>query len=212
MKSSIGDASEPQLKFVTKELSLATWPDFMKLFTQGNGWDHCFCVHFHRACSLPKSEWLPTRAERGVRNRRVQKKLLERNESHGILVYAESEPVGWCQFGLADELPRFDNSKNYRGGALDSTLRGKNKLWRISCFVVDRQFRRRGIAGIALKAALRSIKKRGGGIVESFPLSDLQGQSFGNASTGGTVSMFKKEGFAIMSHFGNFNVVMRREI
>lgn len=212
MRSSSRDNFETQAKYITKELSRATWPDFVKLFTQGNGWDHCFCVHFHRACSLPKSEWLPTRAERGIRNRRVQKKLLERNESHGILVYAEGQPVGWCQFGSAGELPRFDNSKNYREAALDSAGQVRKGLWRISCFVVARQFRRRGIAGIALRAALASIEKRGGGIVESFPLANLRGQSFGNASTGGTVSMFKKEGFSVVSQFGNFNVVMRREI
>jgi acetyltransferase (GNAT) family protein len=212
LNSPIGKASEPRLKFVTKDLSLATWPDFVKLFTQGNGWDHCFCVHFHRACSLPKSEWLPTRSARAVRNRRVHKKLLERNESHGILVYAEGQPVSWCQYGAAEELPRFDNSKSYRAAALDSAALGKKKLWRISCFVVHRHFRRCGIAGIALKGALRSIEKRGGGTVESFPLADLRGQSFGNASTGGTVSMFTKEGFAVVSRFGNFNVVMRREI
>jgi predicted GNAT family acetyltransferase len=205
-------SSSNKEKYSTKELTLKTWPDFVKLFTQGNGWDHCFCVHFHRACSLPKREPLATRAERAVRNHRVQKGLLACGESHGILVYAAADVVGWCQYGRAEELPRFENSRNYRVAALGDTRSKKNNLWRISCFVVDRKFRKRGIAAVALKAAPHSIERSGGGIVESFPMANLAGQSFGNATTGGTVSMFKKEGFAVVAPFGNFNVVMRREI
>jgi GNAT superfamily N-acetyltransferase len=196
-------------KYETRELSAKTWPDFVKLFTQGNGWDHCWCVHFHRACAVPKDKWLATRAERGVRNRRMQKSLLDRGCSHGILVYVEGEPVGWCQYGLKEELPRIDSNRNYRGIA---AAENAEKVWRITCFVVDRKFRRRGIAGAALRAALKSIATKGGGLVEAFPVENWEGKAFGNMSTNGTVSMFKKEGFKIVAPFGNTNVVMRRTI
>jgi GNAT superfamily N-acetyltransferase len=192
----------------TKELSKKTWPDFVRLFSQKNGWDHCWCVHFHRPCSVPKSEWLHTRAERAARNRREQRKLLESGRSHGILVYEKGEPVGWCQYGPREEFPRIDNGRNYRGLApKDST----EKLWRITCFVVDRNYRRRGIAGTALKAALETIKKKGGGLVEAYPVARWEG-SFGNVSTHGTVSMFEKAGFKTVAPFGNTNVLMRRSI
>jgi hypothetical protein len=79
----------------TKELSKKTSPDFVKLFSPASGWQHCWCVHFHRRCSLPKSEWLNTLAERGVRNRREQRMMVERGRSHGIIVYVDGEPVGW---------------------------------------------------------------------------------------------------------------------
>jgi GNAT superfamily N-acetyltransferase len=158
----------------TKELSKKTWPDFVRLFSQKNGWDHCWCVHFQRPCSVPKSEWLPTRAERAVRNRRVRRKLLESGRSHGILVYEKGEPVGWCQYGPREEFPRIDNGRNYRGLAPEG---GAEKLWRITCFVVDRKYRRRGIAGTALKAALEAIKKRGGGLMRPIRLRDGKGLS-----------------------------------
>jgi hypothetical protein len=47
--------------YTTKELSTKTWRDFERLFSQENGWDFCQCMHFQGPCSLPKSEWLPTR-------------------------------------------------------------------------------------------------------------------------------------------------------
>jgi hypothetical protein len=48
-----------------------------------------------------------------VRNRREKRDLVERGHAHGILVYANGEPVGWCQYGPREELPRI----NYRGFA-----------------------------------------------------------------------------------------------
>jgi 3-methyl-2-oxobutanoate hydroxymethyltransferase len=43
-------------------------------------------------------------------------------------------------------------------------------LWRISCFVTDKKHRRRGGASAALAAALESIRRKGGGVVEAYPI------------------------------------------
>jgi ribosomal protein S18 acetylase RimI-like enzyme len=198
-------------KYVVKELSPATWSDFADLFSRGNGWDFCWCMHFHRCRRLPKTEKL-RRAERSVANHRDKKQLVASGKTHGVLVYANDgyanvEPVGWCQYGRAEELPRIDDDPNYRGPTPEA-----KKLWRITCFVVDKRYRRRGIAALALKAALASIKKQGGGLVEAYPVADWEGVSFGNSSTHGTVSMFEKQGFKVVGLFGRRNVVVRREV
>jgi len=207
--------------YTTKELTKRTWRDFEKLFSQGNGWDHCQCTHFQRPCPLPKEQWLRSRAERSVRNRWEKRKLVDHGRAHGILVYTNGEPVGWCQYGRAEELPRIDNSRNYRALA---PQQGSIHLWRITCFVVDRKHRRRGVASLALQATLESIKKKGGGLVEAYPLinwdtlcrSEMRRRghvpSFGNMSTHGTVSMFEKQGFEMVAPFGNSNVLMRRTV
>src|SRR5215469_14027318 len=82
--------------YTTKDLTVRTWPDFVSLFSKGNGWDFCWCMHFQRPRTLPKGQRRRTRAERGVRNRRQKKELVEHGLAHGILVYAKGEPVGWC--------------------------------------------------------------------------------------------------------------------
>jgi GNAT superfamily N-acetyltransferase len=186
--------------YTTKELSTKTWRDFQELFSRGNGWDFCQCMHFQRWCSLPKSEWLPTRTERGVRNRRQKKKLVERGCAHGILVYADRKPVGWCQYGPAKELPRIDNSRKYRKLALEA---GAEKLWRITCFAVLKNHRKHGVASAALNAALEAIQKKGGGLVEAYPITRWETRAFGNESTHGTFSMFKKAGFKVVAPFGS---------
>jgi GNAT superfamily N-acetyltransferase len=207
--------------YTTKELSNRTWRDFEKLFSQGSGWDHCQCIHFQRPCPLPKDQWLRSRAERTVRNRREKRELVKRGRAHGILVYASGEPVGWCQYGPREELARIDSNRNYRGLAPEQ---GSMNLWRITCFVVDRKHRRRGVAAAALRAALESITKKGGGLIEAYPLiawdklrrSEIRRRgrvpSFGNVSTHGTVSMFERQGFKAVAPFGILNVLMRRMV
>jgi ribosomal protein S18 acetylase RimI-like enzyme len=158
---------------------------------------------------LPKDQWLPTRKLRAARNRREQKRLIAQGSSHGILIYANGAPAGWCQYGPREELTRIDSNRTYRVPAPEIK---EGKFWRITCFVVDRKYRRRGIAGEALAAALESIKQQGGGIVEAYPVARWEGKSFGNMSTHGTVSMFKQAGFKHVASFGNTNIVMRKTI
>jgi hypothetical protein len=68
------------------------------------------------------------------------------------------------------------------------------------------------LGGAALRAALEAIEKRGGGLVEAYPVEDWEGAAFGNMSTHGTVSMFEKAGFKVIAPFGSTNVLMRRTV
>jgi len=169
-------------------------------------------MHFHRPHRLPKNEWLHTRAERGARNRREKLELVERGRSHGILVYAKGQPVGWCQYGPREELLRIDNGRKYQG----LVPAGTGKLWRITCFAVLKERRKRGVASAALKAALEAIRSKGGGLVEGYPIARWKSYAFGNESTHGTASMFEREGFKVAAPFGSTkfstHVLMRRTV
>ncbi len=166
-------------------------------------------MHHHvSSYSLPENREPRTRSERAVRNRRKKAELVEKGCAHGILVYAEGEPVGWCQYGPRKELPRTDNSQSYRRLGLED---GTGRMWRITCFVVDKQHRRRGVATVGLRAALEAIKKKGGGLVEAYPVSKTDQGS--NYLYCGTMNMFEKAGFKKVAPFGTgrtVTVVMRR--
>lgn len=198
--------------FTTKELSRKTWPDFVKLFSQGNGFDHCWCMHFQRPCGQSAQNHLP-RSKRSAINRREKKSLVDCGCAHGIIVYSDGAPVGWCQYGSQKELPRMDKSRKYQALALEET---KKPLWRITCFAVLKSYRRRGVGTVALRAALESIRKKGGGIVEGFPVSRWDSRAFGNESTHGTASMFERAGFKAVAPFGSnkfsSSVLMRTSV
>ena len=200
-------------EFSTKELSIQTWPDFEKLFLKqgvvGDGW-WCWCMHHQRSQSVPLIEEPRTRDEWAVRNRREKRGLVEKGCAHGILVYADGEPAGWCQYGSREELPRVDSSPRYRRLALEN--RGE-RMWRITCFVVDQKYRRRGVAGAGLRAALEAIRKKGGGLVEAYPVSKTDQGS--NYIYSGTVRMFEKAGFKTIAPLATgrtATAVMRKTI
>ncbi len=86
-------------------------------------------------------------------------------------------------------------------------------MWRITCFVVDEKYRGKGVATIALKAALQAIRQKGGGLVESYPVSETDQGS--NYIYCGTVSMFEKVGFKLISPFADGRtktVIMRKSV
>jgi ribosomal protein S18 acetylase RimI-like enzyme len=147
--------------YQTKELTSITWEDFERLFRKPGEWCNCQCMYFHRQGTRPKKQReLLTAKERNTKNFHDQKDLVKRGRSHGILVYSDGEPIGWCQYGVKEELPRIDNAPQYRKLSLGS---GDRKLWRITCFCVDKKYRNRGVAKVGLQAAVNSIRKRGTG-------------------------------------------------
>lgn len=148
-------------RFTTKELSERTFPDFVRLFAPGQGWSTCGCLAYQGYRPPAKGSPL-VRRDWALEKKRA---LLESGHAHGILVYDGLEPVGWCQFGPDSELP-------FRvGGAMANVFPdGPEHGWRITCFVTHKAYRGRGVSRVALSAALRVIKKKGGGPVEAYPV------------------------------------------
>lgn len=200
----LGTMAAAAPRYTAKELSPETWPDFEKLFAKHGGVQGgCWCTFYHRSHPIP-SQGL-TKEERTAKNRRNKKTLVDRGHSHGILIYDGNRPVGWCQYGLKEELPRIDAGRNYRKLALRDD---GGRLWRITCFFVDTEYRRKGVARVALRAALSSIRKKGGGIVEAYPATSRRAVGIWF----GTVGMFEREQFKMVSALGRNSVVMRRSI
>ncbi|MDQ3715818.1 MAG: GNAT family N-acetyltransferase [Actinomycetota bacterium] len=199
--------------FSTKNLTKKTWPDFETLFTQGNGWDFCWCVALQR--DRPLTTGCRTRAEQSVVNQRAKRNLLLKGLAHGVLVYADGEPIGWCEYGPKDELPVLDRprgrfAKPATGGLPDED-------WRITCFVVAKKYRRQGVATVALQAAIASIRDHGGGVVEAYPLDPATSDRWGPGTRAdyghfGTVSMFEAEGFARVGWLRQSNAIMRKTV
>jgi GNAT superfamily N-acetyltransferase len=116
--------------------------------------------------------------------------------------------VGWCQFGPTDELPRIKHRRAYLAGADAGILPD----WRITCFFVDKGYRRRGVSAAALAGALDEIARLGGGIVESYP-EDVEGRSVSASFLhNGTVAMFESQGFERTRRLGKHHWVVTRTV
>ncbi len=185
-----------------RRLTPSTWPDFEGLFARYGGVQAgCWCMFYRRdRPNRAASERL-----RQQENRRDRAELVRTGSSDGLLVYCDGTAVGWCQFAPRDELPRLERGRKYR---LVPPIRDVGPLWRITCFFVDRPFRRRGVAEFALRAALREIAREGGGTVEAFPATHERAV----ALWFGTESMYARAGFRKVAEFGRSNVLMRRTV
>ncbi len=153
-----------------------------------------------------------TSTERSAKNKRDKKSLVEDGRSHGVLLYDGDKAIGWCAYGLKQEYPRIDNGRNYKRLSLKED---SERLWRIACFFVDRDYRKKGVAKIALKAALDSIKAKGGGVVEAYPVTHKSARAWSKWSNWfwfGTESMFEREKFRLVGPMGPHHLLMRRTV
>lgn len=114
--------------------------------------------------------------------------------------------VGWCQFGPSDELPRIKRRSDYLDG-LDTL-----PDWRITCFFVDKEHRRNGVADAALGGALHEIATCGGGTVESYPEAVEGRKTSSSFLHNGTVSMFERHGFERTRRLGKHHWVVAKVV
>ena len=194
------------MAYTVRELGRRTFADFEILAEQQGS---CWCIFYQRA--KPAGRGLSPAEQRRI-NRRDKAAFVREGRSHAILVYDGRTPVGWCQYGPREELPRIDKQRDYQGRA----PQGPEKLWRITCFAVLKPYRKRGVASAALRAALEAIRRGGGGLVEAYPITRWLTRAFGNESTHGTESMFVKAGFQRVGRFGSTryssHVLMRKTV
>ncbi|HEY6378917.1 MAG TPA: GNAT family N-acetyltransferase [Candidatus Dormibacteraeota bacterium] len=101
---------------------------------------------------------------------------LSEGTAHAALVFDGEVAVAWCEYGSPDDLPNIYHLKEYNAG-LD-----KAPDYRLTCFFVDRDYRRKGVAAVALRGALDLIAKSGGGVVEGYP-QETQGKRTSGSST-----------------------------
>ncbi len=114
---------------------------------------------------------------------------MREGRAHAALVFDGPNAVGWCQFGPTAELPNIRSKKSYEQGL------GKLPDWRITCFFIDRERRGEGIATLALREAVRSIARLGGGTVEAYPEEYTGERTSSSLLCSGTLDMFEKTGF-----------------
>jgi GNAT superfamily N-acetyltransferase len=85
--------------------------------------------------------------------------------------------------------------------------------WRITCFFVDRDHRRKGVALEALNGALDLIAEAGGGEVVSFPNIVEPGKRVSSSFLHNvTPGMFEEAGFTFERRIGKNKTVMRKVV
>jgi hypothetical protein len=187
--------------YTVKALGPDTWDAFEQLAGRHNGvWNGCWCTWFH---TLDKDKDKDRTPES---NRALKERLVSQGRAHAALVFDGDLAVAWCQYGTPAELPNINHRKEYEA-SLD-----RLPDYRLTCFFVDRNYRRKGVAAIALGGALDLIAQAGGGVVEAYP-QDTGGQKVSASFLySATRSLFEQAGFSYIRHKGKNHSVMRKVI
>jgi GNAT superfamily N-acetyltransferase len=187
-------------EYSTHHLTDETWSDFAALVEANNGvWGGCWCMGFH-----PEGVGKGHSAEQ---NREAKLAHVQRGTVHQILVYADGQCVGWCQYGPPAELPNIKNLKAYDAGA------GDPPDWRIGCIFTGKGHRGEGVARAAVTAVLGAIAEAGGGVVEAYPEQvEAREPQRGAYFHTGPETLFRELGFERDRRIAKWRWVVRRTV
>ena len=182
-------------ELTVRPLAPETWDAFADLAERHNGvWGGCWCTWFHT---------MPSEKERTFdANRDLKERLVKEGRAHAALVFDGDIAVGWCEYGSCEELPNIYHRKQY-----DATSE-RAPDYRITCFFIDRRYRRQGVAAVALQGALDLIAQAGGGVVEGYPHDIAGKKTSASFLYNGTRTLFERAGFTYSRPKGAKNCVM----
>jgi GNAT superfamily N-acetyltransferase len=179
-------------------LSPQTWEAFAALAERHNGvWGGCWCTWFH---CYPDP---PERKELG--HREFKRQLVEADRAHAALVFDGDVAVAWAEYGPVEELANIHHRKEWEQGLV------RRPDYRITCLFVDRDYRRKGTAAVAVRGALALIATAGGGLVESYPHDLPPGKKTSSSFLyNATRTMYEQLGFSYQRPKGKGNCVMTK--
>ncbi len=116
----------------------------------------------------------------------------------GVLAYAGGNPVGWCSIAPRET---YEALERYRAlPRLDDC-----PLWSVTCFFVDRHFRRQGTTLALLIAAVDYAGSQGAVVIEGYPVAP-DGKLY---TYMGSPATFREAGFRDVTPAGQTRLVMR---
>jgi GNAT superfamily N-acetyltransferase len=147
------------------------WPQIERLFRSCGDARGCWCGFWYR----PNREF---RAGWGEGNRRFFKALIEGGNEPGVIACREGEAVAWC--GVA---PRTQQQGRLARSRVLTPV-DDAAVWSITCFVVAKEHRRRGLMRPLISAAVAHARACGARMVEAYPIDPHRKLSSAELYTG----------------------------
>jgi len=167
----------------------ADWEEVERLFSLGGDAAGCWCQWF----TLRPAEWKSRpRAER----KELLREQFEQDEvPPGVLAFADGTAVGWAAVAPRRCYPRVEHLQLVQK-ADRAAPPEDGEHWVVSCFVVARTHRRRGVARALLDAAVAFAAEHGADWVEGYPVDTASRPKATSSDLfHGTVTLFEQAGF-----------------
>jgi GNAT superfamily N-acetyltransferase len=187
------ESTDSKMEFVpvTKD----RWLDFEALFGERGACGGCWCMLWR----LTRKEF---ENQKGAGNRRAMKAIIAAGKTPGILAFSRGKPVAWCSVAPREHFPVLGRSRILK--PVD-----QQPVWSITCFFVDKPYRRKGLSAQMIKAAVDYVKKQGGSMVEAYPVEPRKDKMPDVFAWTGLASAFVKAGFKECARRSETRPVMR---
>lgn len=180
--------STPTAGWATHPLTPDRFDDFADVVNPNRRATHCWCVtHRLRAADVAELAGRPVDSDASGAREAAMRALCERDVPPGVIAYRDGEPVGWCNIGPREDIPKLATSRLMR--PVDDV-----PVWSIVCVVVRGGHRRQGVTRRLLEGAVTWAASHGAVAVEAHPV-DPPGRMDTTMAFVGTRSMFEPLGF-----------------
>lgn len=184
------------MEFTIKPLSPELLDDYLyffdnAVFAENPEWSKCYCFSYHFVGT--NDEW--TRE----RNRASVIDYISENRMTGYLAFADSKPVGWCN---ANNRLNYERLVKYYD-LIDNT---EDKVCSIVCFLINPDYRRKGIAQKMLEQICFDYSERNFDYIEAYP---GKGKLSCEAQYKGPLEMYNKMDFKIEKEHDDYFVVRK---
>lgn len=164
---------------------------------------HCWCQWY----KIPGADWRLTDAE--LRDR-LAEQLADPATNAGLVAYDGEIPVGWCAVEPRAHLPRLSRKRIVVDGSRHPDFDDAG-VWALTCFVVPREHRRRGVAAALAAGAVEHARANGARVIEGYAIDpSVRAKTPAADLFVGTVSMFTGAGFAEVARPTPSRAVMER--
>jgi GNAT superfamily N-acetyltransferase len=187
----------------------ASWDDLTAIFGATDYPSRCQCQRFKVVGWI----WRDSTQEQRTGMLRAQTRCGDPNATttSGLVAYVDDEPAGWVAIEPRTAYPKLRTSRVPWSGRNED--KDDPDVWAVTCFVVRKEYRGRGLTYLLAQATIGFARERGARALEAYPMITEPGKeiTWGEVHVGAR-QVFEDAGFTQISHPTPRRVVMRVDL
>jgi GNAT superfamily N-acetyltransferase len=178
------------------------WADVAHALTGGGDGASCWCQWF----LVRRSEFDAMTREQ--RRDRLRRELRTADPAPALLARIGTATAGWVRVGPRPSQGRLTATRVVKAGSAEPA--DAPDVWAITCLVVRREHRGRGVARALVAAAVEHAARHGARVIEAYPFDTDLRKSSSNELFVGSVRMFAEQEFTVTARPTTARTVMTK--
>jgi GNAT superfamily N-acetyltransferase len=179
------------------------WSDVVAVLQGPGDPGRCWCRYFFRGTVVDRAH--------ADANREALRRQVHDDPPPGVLAYVDGDPLGWCAVAPRSGYTRLARSRLL--ACVPDPPHDDPTVWSVTCFVVRRPARRRGLSSALLAGAVDHARRGGAGLVEAYPVDPGIRRPAGAAELyPGLLPVFLRAGFTEVARPQPARAVVRRPV